>query len=236
MCHVALVFKGKNLCYTKFKFIEWPLPHELLHRLPLVFIVTHHCVHSNEAEKSEALRDATQKQLDLSSVWLPATDRQWIMGTGAPTHTHGHTQKWTSLSQQNKDRTKGDPPGHSHLVFRLSSHPLLWFLSQFLSFHTSLSFPSLSNKSDNIVVSNAVVRSLRSLHHLCRLANFLDLFLWVRNVFTWNLLNKSDLIQGKWQLKEILCCCLSPNNGDMHIVWTQISISIMITKLQMFHY
>lgn len=58
-------------------------------------------------QKSQELYNTRrQKLLELSSVWLPAADRQWIMGTGA--HTHRRTPKLTSLSQQSQHRTEGE--------------------------------------------------------------------------------------------------------------------------------
>lgn len=68
---------------------------------PLVFGVTHHCVPSNEAEKSEALEQSGQKPLELFSVWLQAADRQWVMETGIPACTHTGTH------------TKTNPPPHA---------------------------------------------------------------------------------------------------------------------------
>lgn len=70
-----------GLRYTTSRFIPWPL-------LPsLVSAVTHCCVLSNEAEKSEALETHQTEAAGVILSLAPAADRQWIMGTGIPTNT-----------------------------------------------------------------------------------------------------------------------------------------------------
>lgn len=70
-----------SLCYATSRFIPWPL-------LPcIVSAVTHCCVLSNEAEKSEALETHQTEAAGAILSLAPAADRQWIMGTGIPTNT-----------------------------------------------------------------------------------------------------------------------------------------------------